>query len=197
MDSTDIVIIIVWTLIIYGVCRYIKYRSYHKSDVKYFRIYSGVHDLAQIVNQLQELEELQTQIELARFHHLKGVTIQLPDNLSHDHSHTLLINGHDRNSRALMHLVLSERDRLRETLTKKIHELDKHGTTQLRPDLAMKEAVECSTMRVRGAHFSPIETTPPAQLQNIDECTVHNKTDEFNVYFSGGVDDQEGEEDDE
>lgn len=182
---TDFIILIVWTIIIYCIYRYIKYRRYHKSDVKFFRIYSGVHDLAQIVNQLQELEELQTQIELARFHHLKGVTVSLPDNLSHNHEHTLLINGHDRNSKALMQLVLDERDRLRDTLEKKIRELAKHGTTQLRPDLAMKEVVECSTMRVRGAHFSPIPTTSPTDTENESERNAVINTDDFNFFFAG------------
>lgn len=180
-----IIILIIWTIGIFAVSHYIKHRRYHKSDVKFFRIYSGVHDLAQIVNQLQELEELQTQIELAKFHHLKGVTVSLPDNLSHDHQHTLLINGHDRNSKALMQLVIDERDRLRETLEKKIKELAKNGTTQLRPDLAMKEVVECSTMRVRGAHFSPIETTSPLDEEITEDRNNVIKTDDFNIFFAG------------
>ena len=187
-------ILIVWTIGIFAVSHYIKHRRYHKSDVKFFRIYSGVHDLAQIVNQLQELEELQTQIELARFHHLKGVTVSLPDNLSHDHSHTLLINGHDRNSKALMQLVLDERDRLRETLEKKIKALAKNGTTQLRPDLAMKEVVECSTMRVRGAHFATIPTTAPEDIENENDCNAVIKTDDFNFFFAGDIDEEGGEE---
>lgn len=189
-----LIILIIWTIIIYCVYRYIKHRRYHKSDVKFFRIYSGVHDLAQIVNQLQELEEIQTQIELAKFHHLKGVSIQLPDNLSHDHSHTLLINGHDRNSKALMQLVLDERDRLRDTLEKKIKALAKNGTTQLRPDTAMKELVECSTMRVRGAHFSPILTTSPENLENENDCNAVIKTDDFNFFFAGENGEEGGEE---
>ena len=183
--SMDLIILIVWTVIIYGIHRYIKHSRYHKSDVKFFRIYSGVHDLAQIVNQLQELEELQTQIELARFHHLKGVTVSLPDNLSHDHSHTLLINGHDRNSKALMQLVIDERDRLRDTLEKKIKELAKHGTTQLRPDLVAKELAEVSTMRVRGAHVSPIPTTSPEDTEEENDCNAVINTDDLNFYFAG------------
>ena len=188
----DLLCLIVWTAIIYGAYRYFKHRRYHKSDVKFFRIYSGVHDLAQIVNQLQELEELQTQIELARFHHLKGVTVSLPDNMSHDHSHTLLINGHDRNSKALMQLVLDERDRLRDILEKKIKELAKNGTTQLRPDLVLKELTEVSTMRVRGAHFSPISTTSPTNTEIENDCNAVNKTDDFNFYFAGESVDEEG-----
>lgn len=186
--SADLFMILFWTAAIYFAVRYIKHRRYHKSDVKFFRIYSGVHDLEQIVHQLEQLEEIQTSIELAKFHHLKGVTITMPDSLSKDHDHTLIINGHDRNSKALMQLVLSERDRLRDTLLKKIKELDKHGTTQLRPDLVLKELAEVSTMRVRGQHFAPLSPTAP------DDMTARNgviKTNDFNFFFSG----EEGEDD--
>lgn len=134
----------------------VNHYRYHRSDIKYFRIYSGVHDLEQITQQLEQLEEIQTSIELAKYHKLKGVTIELPDSLGHDHGHTLLINGHDKNSKALMNVVIEERDRLRDILTKKISELERHGTTQLRPDLVVKELAEVSTMRTRGAHFSPL-----------------------------------------
>lgn len=180
-----IIILILWTIGIFAVSHYIKHRKYHKSDVKFFRIYRGVHDLETIVNQLEQLEEIQTSIELAKFHHLKGVTVSLPDNLSHNHEHTLLINGHDRNSKALMQLVIEERDRLRSTLEKKIAELAKNGTTELRPDLVLKELAEVSTMRVRGQHFAPLPTTSPMNEEIENDCTVHNKTDDFNFFFAG------------
>lgn len=186
-----IIILIIWTVGIFAVSRYIKNRRYHKSDVKYFRIYRGVHDLHQIVTQLEQLEEIQTSIELARFHRLRGVTITMPDNLCKDHEHTLLVNGHDKNSKAMMQLVISERDRLRETLTRKIKELDKHGTTELRPDLVLKELAEVSTFRARGCHFSELS---PATSENAIDCTVHNKTDDFNFYFAGDSDSEGGED---
>lgn len=159
---------------------------YHRSDVKYFRIYSGVHDLEQITQQLEQLEEIQTSIELAKFHRLKGVTIQLPDNLSQNHEHTLLINGHDKNSKALMQLILSERDRLREILTKKISELDRNGTTQLRPDLVIKELAEVSTMRTRGAHFSPLS-------KKMKYRNAVNKTDSISLNDYGFLAESEQE----
>ena len=155
--NSDLFAFLIFAAAIYITVRLIRHYRYHGSDVKYFRIYSGVHDLEQITQQLEQLEEIQTSIELAKFHRLKGVTIQLPDSLGQDHDHTLLINGHDKNSKALMQLVLAERDRLRNTLLKKIHELDRNGTTQLRPDLVVKELAEVSTMRARGAHFAPLK----------------------------------------
>lgn len=180
-----LLILIVWTVGIFAVSHYIRNRKYHKSDVKFFRIYKGVHDLEQIVSQLEQLEEIQTSIELAKFHRLRGVTITMPDNLCKDHEHTLLVNGHDRNSKALMQLVIEERDRLRSTLEKKIAELAKNGTTELRPDLVVKELAEVSTMRVRGQHFAPLPTTSPMNEEIENDCTVHNKTDDFNFFFAG------------
>jgi len=167
----------------------VNHYRYHRSDVKFFCIYSGVHDLEQITQQLEQLEEIQTSIELAKFHRLKGVTIQLPDSLGHDHGHTLLINGHDKNSKALMNVVIEERDRLRSTLLKKIKELEKHGTTQLRPDLVVKELAEVSTMRTRGAHFS--EWTKKLKYRN-----AVNKTDNISLNDYGFlVDAEDGGED--
>ena len=153
--NSDLFAFLIFAAAIYITVRLIRHYRYHGSDVKYFRIYSGVHDLEQITQQLEQLEEIQTSIELAKFHRLKGVTIQLPDSLGQDNDHTLLING--QNSKVLMQLVLAERDRLRNTLLKKIHELDRNGTTQLRPDLVVKELAEVSTMRARGAHFAPLK----------------------------------------
>lgn len=192
--ETDFLLFAFWGLVIFGTVKYLKHRKYHKDDVRFFRIYHGVHDLEQIVSQLEQLEEIQTSIELAKFHHLKGVTIQLPDSLGHDHNHTLLINGHDRNTKALMNVVIEERERLRDTLLKKIKELDKHGTTQLRPDLAMKEVVECSTMRVRGAHFSPLPTTSPTAFENESDCNAVNKTNDFDFHFMGESDTEGADE---
>ena len=190
--NSDLFAFLIFSAMIYFTVRLIRHYRYHGSDVKYFRIYSGVHDLEQIVTQLEQLEEIQTSIELAKFHRLKGVTIQLPDNLGQDHDHTLLINGHDKNSKALMNVVIEERDGLRDILTKKISELDRHGTTQLRPDLVLKELTEVSTMRVRGAHFSPISTTSPTNTKIENDCNAVNKTDDFNFYFAGESVDEEG-----
>ena len=92
-----------------------------------------------------------------------------------------------------MQLVLDERDRLRDTLEKKIKELAKHGTTQLRPDLVVKELAEVSTMRVRGAHFSPIETTSLTDTETTDDRNNVIKTDDFNFFFSG-EEEEEGDE---
>ena len=79
-------------------------------------------------------------------------------------------------------------------LEKKIKALAKSGTTQLRPDLAMKEALECSTMRVRGAHFAPIPTTSPENLENENDCNAVIKTDDFNFFFAGENGAEGGEE---
>lgn len=93
-----------------------------------------------------------------------------------------------------MNVVIEERERLRDTLLKKIKELDKHGTTQLRPDLAMKEVVECSTMRVRGQHFAPLPTTSPTAFENESDCNAVNKTNDFDFHFAGESDTEGADE---
>ena len=42
---TNFILLALWTTAIYFIVRHIKRRKYHKSDVKFFRIYRGVHDL--------------------------------------------------------------------------------------------------------------------------------------------------------
>lgn len=110
--------------------RWHRRRRYHRSDIKYVRKVGGVRELNMIADQLDELDELLTQIDLARYHHLQGVKISLPDSVAGEHGHTLLINGHDQNTRALTELVIAERDRLRELLDTKLHRLDTLGTTR-------------------------------------------------------------------
>lgn len=121
-------------------------RRYHRSDVQYVRKVRGAHELERLACQLEELDEILTQIDLARFHRLKGVTVSLPDSIAGDHSHTMLISGHDNNTRALRELIISERDQLRELLDKKIQHLAAHGTTQLTPGEIFREVGEAAAL---------------------------------------------------
>ena len=53
---------------------------------------------------------------------------------------------------------------------------------------------QLSTMRVRGAHFSPIETTSPLDAENESDCNNVIKTDDFNFYFAGESDTEGADE---
>lgn len=128
--------------------RWRRRRRYHRSDIKYVRKVGGVRELNKIADQLDELDEILTQIELAQFHRLKGVTITLPDIVAGEHGHTLLINGHDQNTRALTELVIAERDRLRELLDTKLHRLDTLGTTRA-PGEMIQEIGEAAALPSR------------------------------------------------
>ena len=46
--ETDFLLFVFWFAAIYGGIKYYKHRKYHKDDVRFFRIYAGVHDLQQI-----------------------------------------------------------------------------------------------------------------------------------------------------
>lgn len=132
---------------------YFRRRKYHRNDVQYIRKVRGVRELNAIADQLDQLDAILTQIQLAQYHHLRGVTISLPDVIAGEHGHTLLINGHDNNTRALLDLVIGERDRLRELLDTKIQKLAADGTTQLTPEGVIEEIGEAAALS--GSTLSP------------------------------------------
>lgn len=130
-------------------CIFFRRRRFRRSDIKYIRRVRGVRELSAIADQLEELDQILTQIQLAQYHHLRGVTISLPDVIAGEHGHTLLINGHDNNTRALLDLVIGERDRLRELLDTKIQKLAADGTTQLTPEGVIEEIGEAAALSGR------------------------------------------------
>lgn len=134
-------------------CIFFRRRRFRRSDIKYIRRVRGVRELNSIADQLEELDQILTQIQLAQYHHLRGVTISLPDVIAGEHGHTLLINGHDNNTRALLALVIGERDRLRELLDNKIQQLAANGTAKLRAGEILEEIGEAAALS--GSSLSP------------------------------------------
>ncbi len=107
-----------------------KRRKYHSCDLKYGRKYSGVHDLEAITNRLEALEQSIIQIELAKVHRMKGVTVQIPDALSQQHESTIIIDGRNNSSRFLLETLNAEKLQLREELDKKLERLYRTGSTE-------------------------------------------------------------------
>ena len=116
---------LVWWLI-----RDHKRRKYHSSDLKYGRKYSGAHELDAIATRLEDLEQSIIQIELAKVHKMKGVTVQIPDALSQQHESTIIIDGRNNSSRFLLESLNAEKLRLREEFDKKLERLYRTGSTE-------------------------------------------------------------------
>lgn len=117
-------------LLVLWILRGRKRRKYHSNDLQYGRKYSGVHDLEAITNRLEALEQSIIQIELAKVHKMKGVTVQIPDALSQQHESTIIIDGRNNSSRYLLETLNAEKLQLREELDKKIERLYRTGSTE-------------------------------------------------------------------
>lgn len=107
-----------------------KRRKYHNSDLRYGRKYSGIHELEAITNRLEALEQSIMQVELAKVHKMKGVTVQIPDALSQQHESTIIIDGRNNSSRFLLETLNAEKLRLREELDRKFERLYRTGSTE-------------------------------------------------------------------
>ena len=152
-------------------CIFFRRRRFRRSDIKYIRRVRGVRELSAIADQLEELDQILTQIQLAQYHHLRGVTISLPDVIAGEHGHTLLINGHDNNTRALLALVIGERDRLRELLDTKIQQLAANGTAKLRAGEILEEIGEAAALSGR-------TLSPWPEIQDHRNGIIKRETDE-------------------
>ena len=116
--------------IAYAIHRVTGRRRLHRKDIYFFRIYNGVTELKEIVEQLEQVEQMITDIEVCSFHHLKAVKIEVPDSLSSGKGHEIIINGSDNNSRYLLSIAVEERQRLRTSLLKGIESLSRYGVTK-------------------------------------------------------------------
>lgn len=119
------------TGIIWWLVRDRRRRKYHTGDLQYSRKINSIHDLEAVAQQLEALGQSITQIELARVHKMKGVTVSVPDILSQQHESTILIDGRSDASRYLLETLNAEKIRLRQELDRKLTRLYKYGTTEL------------------------------------------------------------------
>lgn len=105
-------------------------RRYHRSDIYFMRIYDSVKELNDTVDQLKSLEGMISDIEICNHNHLKAVRIEIPESLSPNCKHEVIINGRDTNSKYLLRLAVSERNRLRCSLQREIAHISRYGVTE-------------------------------------------------------------------
>lgn len=99
-------------------------------DLRFFDICENVRKLNALTEQLQGIENMICDIEICNADHLKAVRIEIPESLSHNSSHEMIINGEDVRSQYLLQLALSERDRLRSSLLDEIEKIHRSAVTQ-------------------------------------------------------------------
>lgn len=116
-------------VVIYAVYRFRKWLrtlSQREYNANYNEISRGVHTLEVIANELDELDEIITDLQTCNDKALKGVRISVPSALRCN-EYTVLTNGKDYSSRQLLAIAYSERDRKREMLQQAIADLYSSG----------------------------------------------------------------------
>lgn len=111
--------------------KWLNHRNSHKNDRYYSNMYESIHKLNERVQQIEELENMITDIEACSNNLLKSIRIELPDSLATMRSGThFLINGKDENSKYLLSIAYSERERLRTSLTTDLEQILRSGITK-------------------------------------------------------------------
>lgn len=113
----------------YAVYRFYKWQRglpEQRAAQNYNELCSGVHTVEQIALQIEELEEIITDLHASSNEALKGVTLSMPAALK-KREYMFLTNGSDYSAKQLLNLAYSERDRKRELLTRAIADLHNSG----------------------------------------------------------------------
>ena len=126
--------ILILIAFIYGITKLYRFSfqtSKKNNDDLYFsNVCDGVHKLSILVDRLEQLEEIITDIQSSSTKNLKGVRIIVPSTLGKNNEHQMLINGNDFTSKQLLSITYAERKKLRTSLQNSIEELYRYGITE-------------------------------------------------------------------
>ena len=114
----------------YFIIRYRKKHQYQKSEMYFLSLCESVKKMNALTDQLHSIENMICDIEICNADHMKAVRIEIPDSLSRNASHEMLINGNDISSQYLLQLALAERDRLRSLLLDEVGKIARSAVTQ-------------------------------------------------------------------
>jgi hypothetical protein len=123
-------LIIGYGTVVYKFYKFVRKREKKASEMYFQNVYSSVLALADKVRRIQELENLITDIECCSKNYLKAVRIDVPDSLAGISRHDFIISGDDDNSKHLLDIALSEREKLRASLLDDLQEISHNGVTK-------------------------------------------------------------------
>lgn len=125
-----VIYIIFYGALGYFIIRYRKKHQYQKSEMYFLSLCESVKKMHSITEQLSSIENMICDIEICNADHVKSVRIEIPDSLSQNASHEMLINGNDISSQYLLQLALAERERLRSSLLDEVEKISRTAVTQ-------------------------------------------------------------------
>ena len=116
--------------VIYASYRFYKWlqaQPQRREDLYYKNACNGVHALEEMVEQLEALDEIITDLNTCNSQYLKGVRLSVPSALGHNNEYTILADGQGYSSRQLLAIAYSEREEKWEKLKAAITELYTKG----------------------------------------------------------------------
>ena len=141
---------LLWLLIVAGDAALVHWlirdhkRRVHKNDRYYHNVYESIHQLNDRVVQLEELERMIQDLETCSSSLMKSIRIELPESLSNMKSGAaFLVNGKDNNSKYLLSIAYSEREKLRTSLRNDLENILRSGVREtVRETSDQNESIE-------------------------------------------------------
>lgn len=116
--------------VIYASYRFYKWlqaQPQRRDDLYYKNACNSIHALEEMVEELEALDEIITDLHTCNHKYLKGVRLSVPSALGHDNEYTILADGQGYSSRQLLAIAYSERAEKRDRLRRAITELYSKG----------------------------------------------------------------------
>ena len=108
-----------------------KLRKQHRHNAYYHDMCDSIHELDNKASQLEELDRMIQDLESCSNNLMKSIRIELPDSLSNMKSGTaFLVNGKDQNSKYLLSIAYSEREKLRSSLCSDLENILRSGVRE-------------------------------------------------------------------
>lgn len=130
----------VFMLFVVFYATYLFYRYLTRKDRKdiYFqRVCESVHQLEDLVNELENLEEIITDLQSCDKRHLKAIYMSVPSAVGKMNECGIIVDGSDYSGKRFLEIALNQREKKRSSLLSGIEELYKNGVTK-----AVTKAIE-------------------------------------------------------
>ncbi len=123
-------------------CKKISKHSEIEETIHFQNVCSDVHYLENLVNKLETLEDIITDLEASDSRLIRNVTLSVPSLVGNANDYEMLIGDTDCTREHLLKTVYSEREKIRSSLLEGIEELYKNGITKTVTKAISDAAVE-------------------------------------------------------
>lgn len=128
--NDELLPVIALIVIVYASYKFYRWQAQlpqRSEDIYYNNVSRSVHTLSAMVDELEQLEQIITDLQTCDSDSLKGVRLSVSSIIGQDNEYTILTDGQDYSGEQLLAIAFSERERKREQIGKAITELYNSG----------------------------------------------------------------------